>query len=348
MRRPWKVLLLAGLVMNIFSPKKPAKVVLSGFPWTVVTILIVEAMERFAFYGASLLFVGYMQEMLGIQAQIASTIKSAFNFAAFGTGVFGSYFADKYIGRYKTIVYFGVLYIAGLVILTLSAFPFAFNVYPDAANGIAADASGSFAEWGFYVSLVLLGFGTGAIKANIGPMMADQVVDKDDASSERVFRWFYWAINSGGCFGMLWGPQSHLLLGPPASTGSEGSSYWLSYLVCFGLIFVAYIAFCFAKNYYIHKKPNGQAYTMFFKIVRSAMRDGWENAEGSENDVKDVRRCMNAFKLFLIFPIFFCSYNQMQDTYINQARFMSRPSWMGLRSFEHVRWVEYHHPYPCG
>eukprot|EP01135_Chromosphaera_perkinsii_P006619 Nk52_evm21s554 gene=Nk52_evmTU21s554 len=320
-------------------PKKMPKQILGGFPWTAIVILLVEAAERFAFYSASLTFTKYMQNMLGLPANTSSSIRSAFNFAAFGTGVIGAFVADKWIGKYKTIVVFGLIYFLGLCCLALSSFPFAFNTWPNMGPGtpnIESDADGSFAQYGYYIALVLIAFGTGSIKSNIGPFLADNVVGNDDNKVEKIFRWFYWGINAGGFVGILWGPQSHLYGNHStynASTSTyDGSSYWLNFSVSAGVFLLAYISFVVCKKWYIQKLPNGTVYTTFYNVCSSAVKKGWSNANGNEAEIRDVRKTINVFKLFVLFPIFFFAYNQMGDTFINQATWMTRPKWLGVEA----------------
>eukprot|EP01135_Chromosphaera_perkinsii_P012010 Nk52_evm18s2568 gene=Nk52_evmTU18s2568 len=314
-------------------PKTMPKTIAGLYPWTVLCILIVEASERLAFYGVTLLFTNYLQHMLGLSLNLTSSIKSAIQFGCFGTGIFGAFIADKYLGKYTTIKYFAFANVIGLTCLATSAYPFSFNTFPDAAANppVYADADGAWAMYGFYIGAVLIAFGAGSIKACIGPYVVDQIVDADVSVVEIVMRYFYMAINMGGLFGLLWGPNSHVYGPKSISQGDnvDGSSYWLSYTVCAAFMFLATIVFLLGKNYYVNKLPNGTVYTNFYRVCKDAIKGGWENSSYSKQQVLEIRRIVNAFKLFIPMPIFFFAYVQMTDSFINQASLLDRPSWMG-------------------
>lgn len=86
------------------------------------------------------------------------------------------------------------MYLVGLLILTLTAIP-------------SSIASGS-AFPGFVVAIIIIGMGTGGIKANVSPLVAEQYQDKKpyvitnkkgervivspQATYQRIFNMFYW------------------------------------------------------------------------------------------------------------------------------------------------------------
>ncbi|CAG8541849.1 7318_t:CDS:2 [Acaulospora colombiana] len=72
----------------------------------------------------------------------------------------GAVVADKYLGRYSTIVIFSLVYMIGLIVLTLTAIPPAIEA--------------KFSLPGLLVAMVIIGLGTGGIKPNVSPMSADQ------------------------------------------------------------------------------------------------------------------------------------------------------------------------------
>lgn len=94
------------------------------------------------------------------------------------TPILGAIIADQYLGKYNTILIFCMVYIVGLLVLTLTSLPVAL----DHGAGLG----------GFIVSIIVIGLGTGGIKSNVAPLIADQykrrqmVVGKDDKTGEKV------------------------------------------------------------------------------------------------------------------------------------------------------------------
>lgn len=75
--------------------------------------------------------------------------------------LFGAYVADTYWGRFKTISVAVGIALFGHILLIISAVPGVIE-HPDGALGC------------FVVALIIMGIGTGAFKANISPLIAEQ------------------------------------------------------------------------------------------------------------------------------------------------------------------------------
>lgn len=64
------------------------------------------------------------------------------------------------MGKYNTILLFACVYIAGLLILFVTSLPFA--IESGAALG------------GLVAAMIVIGLGTGGIKSNVSPLIAEQ------------------------------------------------------------------------------------------------------------------------------------------------------------------------------
>lgn len=73
------------------------------------------------------------------------------------TPIIGAVIADQYLGKYKTIMVFCVVYLIGLVILLFTSLPVAL------AHGAGLG--------GFIVAIIIIGLGTGGIKSNVAPLV---------------------------------------------------------------------------------------------------------------------------------------------------------------------------------
>lgn len=94
------------------------------------------------------------------------------------TPILGAIIADQYLGRYNTILIFCGVYIIGLIILTTTSIPGAL------ANGAGMG--------GYITAIIVIGLGTGGIKSNVAPLIADQykrrqmAIGTDPKTGERV------------------------------------------------------------------------------------------------------------------------------------------------------------------
>ena len=125
------------------------------------------------------------------------------DFFNYGTGIIGAYIADAFLGRFKTICASAPIYVAGLVLLTVSATPLGYGDWP-----YYPDSNGGWAYPAFWASVTIMAIGCGFIKPCVSVFAAEQLKDEhgNDASPrtlERLYMWWYQCINVGGFIGPL-------------------------------------------------------------------------------------------------------------------------------------------------
>ena len=135
-----------------------------------------EFAERASFYGMRTILALYLTSVLGFAARDASPIQYRFKAAAYFLPLLGGFIADRFFGKYWTIVGFSIPYVLGHFILGIP--------HPIAV----------------YIALALLAGGSGVIKPNISTLMG-QTYDEQRPGQEKLlssaFLWFYFAINVG-------------------------------------------------------------------------------------------------------------------------------------------------------
>jgi POT family proton-dependent oligopeptide transporter len=83
-----------------------------------------------------------------------------FQFWCYVTPVLGAVISDQYLGKYWTIFYSALIYMVGSLILFLTSLPVAIE------NGAALG--------GLIAAMIVIGLGTGGIKSNVSPLIAEQ------------------------------------------------------------------------------------------------------------------------------------------------------------------------------
>ncbi|ORY07110.1 PTR2-domain-containing protein [Basidiobolus meristosporus CBS 931.73] len=302
-------------------------------------IIVTELCERFAFYGASLLFQPYMIKVLGFNKGTATAVNRGFQFMAYLTTILGAIIADRYFGKFKTIVFFSILYMVGLAILALSALP--------------SSVGGSFGVVGFILSLyIFISFGTGGIKSNVSSFAAEQVKDglyptkaagvytDSQLTVERVFRFFYWAINLGALLGQFICPI----------IANDYGSYPIAFSLPAIMFVVGIIIFVAAKKLYFVKPPSGTVLSKTYCCIKYAVShrkaaksnhnsrgpiDHWldyakvDGVEWNAEFVDDLKKTLRACLVFLFYPFYWALYYNMSDNFINMGLTMERPSFIG-------------------
>ncbi|AQZ18021.1 PTR2 (YKR093W) [Zygosaccharomyces parabailii] len=294
-------------------------------PFRCWLIAIVELSERFAYYGLSAPFQNYMQNsktdnpagVLDLKSQGATGLAYFFQFWCYITPVFGGWLADTYWGKYNTICCGTGIYVAGILILFVTSLPSIDSVHT--------------ALGGFITAIILIGIGTGMIKANLSVLIADQfpkrkprvitkkgkrVIEDPSITIQNVFMFFYLMINIGS-------------LSVMATTELEShKGFWAAYLLPFCFFWVAVAVLALGKNNYVRPPVGERTISKSFRIVGVLIRNRFcydaakpslnpeKNYPWSDKFVEEIRRALSACKVFAFYPIYWVCYGQMTSTFV--------------------------------
>ena len=140
-------------------------------PLSAWLIVLCELCERFAYYGLSGPFQNYIQfpEQSGNSTQpgalnrgqqTATALTTFFQFFSYLTPIASAILADQFWGKYKTILVACIVYMLGLLVLVLTSIP------PAIEKNVAFP--------GLIIAMIIIGIGTGGVKSNVSPLMAEQ------------------------------------------------------------------------------------------------------------------------------------------------------------------------------
>jgi len=224
---------------NLLDKQQPAqtKKKTSKLWGVCMFILIVEMCERFCFYTLYNTYPQYLnlagpgKHGLGMGA--AQGMKQSFKMLAYLAPLLGGYLADNVMGRYKTILWFTVCYVVGMVMVAVAALN---PIMESPEMGQLIFLIGSF---------VFVSIGTGAIKPNVVNFGAEQydVNDPEEAEQQKAyFSYFYLVINIGGLFASVWMPG---LATGGVTSDNVGNGFFYAYLtaaIAMGVSLLVYIA----------------------------------------------------------------------------------------------------------
>ncbi|PPR95187.1 hypothetical protein GOBAR_AA25483 [Gossypium barbadense] len=80
-----------------------------------------ECCERLAYYGINTNLVNYLKFQLNQRNVMAVSNVTNWSGKCYVMPLIGAFFADAYLGRYWTIASFSIIYVFGMIILTISA-----------------------------------------------------------------------------------------------------------------------------------------------------------------------------------------------------------------------------------
>jgi POT family proton-dependent oligopeptide transporter len=326
-------------------------------PEQIPFIIANEGCERFSFYGMRNILTPFLMTTLLLHLPKAERgIAATEVFHTFVMGVYffpllGGWLADRFFGKYHTILWFSLIYCVG--------------------QGFLA------AFWddrtGFYTGLGLIALGSGGIKPLVASFMGDQFDSRTKHLAKLVFDAFYWIINFGSFFASLTMPWFLRELGPRIAFGIPGL-----------LMLISTVVFYSGRHRYVKVPPSPPnpdsftrvARTALFATVRSSGKPGLavaaigavlacgaialaftplldvvpavclalvlllafggagtamqlDRARGVHSDaaVDGVRSVLRVLILFALITPFWSLFDQKASTWIIQANLMSKPSW---------------------
>ncbi|KAK7691936.1 hypothetical protein QCA50_005341 [Cerrena zonata] len=323
-------------------------------PYASFLVAFVEFAERWTYYGTTNSFNNYIRAPLppgsttgavplanranGVAGALGQGVQKSFAIRTFNTfwvyctPFLGGIIADTMWGRWKTIMVFSIVCLCGHIVLVGSSTPASLQ-HTDVALGL------------LILSIVIMGIGAGAIKANVSPMIAEQytgklrketlpsgevVIRDPGVTYQRIYMWFYAAINFGSCGAIS------------AAFIARDHGYWQSYLVPTCIFACVPAVLIFGKKYYVVTEPRGSVLLETVRVVSLCMGPAWSlnplqtirnmraptfwdparpnhYSEGTapekitwDNEfVDEVYRTVKACQVFLFFPFFWLCYSQI-------------------------------------
>ncbi|KAF2711821.1 DNA repair helicase [Pleomassaria siparia CBS 279.74] len=304
-------------------------------PWGAFLVAIVELCERFAYYGLSGPFQNYMSNSyhdpnglpgaIGLKQSGATALSNFFQFWCYITPVLGAIIADEYLGKYLTIKYFSLVYMIGIFVLFVTSLP------------VSIERGAAFP--GLITAMFIIGLGTGGIKSNVSPLIAEQVqntfpfirtlpsgkrvIVDPEVTVQRIYMIFYMCINLGSVSAIA------------TTTLELEVGFWSAYLLPFLMFCVGFAVLVSGRKRYVIKPPQGGVIGNCFQALWIAVKNkgdldmakpsmqnlGRKRYKITWDDgfVDELRTAMLACKVFLFFPVYWVTYSQMMNNFVSQA-----------------------------
>jgi POT family proton-dependent oligopeptide transporter len=200
----------------------------AGIPY----ILTTESTERFAFYGMSSILVifmtTYLRDSNGILNVMGDEPAKAwfhwFTSAVYFMPLIGAIISDVWLGKFKTIIWFSILYCVGFAVL----------VYDQTRLGLTG-------------GLILIAVASGTIKPCLSANVGDQFGGSNKHLLTKAYGWFYFSVNLGACFAFYYSPRLLDKYGPKVGFGVPGA-----------FMLVATLSYLLGRYKLVHIPPAGK------------------------------------------------------------------------------------------
>ncbi|MCB0406298.1 MAG: POT family MFS transporter [Bdellovibrionales bacterium] len=253
----------------------------SRMPRGIPYIIGNEAAERYSYYGMRSILVVFMTKYLMDAAgnpdhmtpDEAKSWYHLFGTAAYFFPILGALISDIFWGKYHTIIRLSVIYCLGH--LTLALFE---------------------TRMGLATGLTLIAIGTGGIKPCVSAHVGDQFNKTNQDLLERVFSYFYFAINFGAFFSILLTPIFLEKFSPGLAFGIPGI-----------LMFIATVVFWLGRHKFI--------------AIPAA---GWDEYRREVFSAKGKKAFLNLGILYFFIAAFWSLFEQQGSSWVLQAEQMNR------------------------
>ncbi len=193
--------------------------------------------ERYCYYSMRAMLSLYMVEELGFSKPKAIAIFSYFSACVYFSPVLGGYIADSRLGKFSTILSFSIVYVAGIIALTVTSI--------------------DRLQWGMFLGLGLIALGSGGIKPCVAAFGAEQfgIGDFSPQDISRYFMAFYASINIGSICSYIITPLVRRYAG-----------YTVAFSLSALFLSLAVIVLVIPRKSYIHVPPTG---SMMKEVLRA-------------------------------------------------------------------------------
>ena len=228
--------------MSTAAPDPKAKM-----PGQIPYIIASEGCERFSFYGMRNILTPFLITALLMahpawqEAQAKAEAKDVFHSFVIGVYFFpllGGWLADRFFGKFNTILVFSLIYCVGHLFLAI----------------FEHDLEG------FYAGLFLIALGAGGIKPLVASFVGDQFDSRTKHLAKVVFDAFYWIINFGSFFASMLMPIFLASYGPSVAFGIPGA-----------LMFIATAVLWLGRRRYVLVPVQPNNPDAFMRVVRTAL-----------------------------------------------------------------------------
>jgi POT family proton-dependent oligopeptide transporter len=178
-------------VGGLIASRKSQEVV--GHPRGLFVLFYAEMWERFSYYGMRALLILYLTKFWLFSDGKSNLIYGAYTALVYITPVLGGYFADRWLGQRKAVVFGGVVLAVGHAMMAVEGMT-------GVSDPLVKQADPFLNV--FWLALALIIVGTGFLKANIS-VIVGQLYRMTDIRRDSAYTIFYMGVNVGAALGSI-------------------------------------------------------------------------------------------------------------------------------------------------
>ncbi|KAL3647632.1 hypothetical protein CASFOL_008600 [Castilleja foliolosa] len=193
--------------------------------WSLALLLLAnQGLATLAFFGVGVNLVLFLTRVLGQSNAEAANNVSIWTGTVYLCSLVGAFLSDSYWGRYLTCALFQVVFVVGLVLISISSWLVLLNPEGCGDGELDCMEPSSVGKGLFYLAIYLVAFGYGGHQPTIATFGADQFDESNPKHKDgkaAFFCYFYFALNTGSLF-------SNTILVYYEDTGKWTLGFWVS------------------------------------------------------------------------------------------------------------------------
>ncbi|EYU41789.1 hypothetical protein ABFS82_10G025900 [Erythranthe guttata] len=222
-------------------------------------IIAIEFSERLSYFGIATSLIIYLTKVLHQDLKTAAKSVNYWSGVTTMMPLIGGFLADAYLGRFTAVFASSVIYLLGLLLLTMSrVVP---SLKPCNTGETCAEARDVHVIV-FFVAIYLISVGTGGHKPSLESFGADQFDDDHPQERKNKMSFFNW-WNLGLCCGLLLGVTVIVYI-------QDHVSWAAAYIALTAVMSFTVLVFCIGRPFYRFRKPTGSPLTPLLQVLAAA------------------------------------------------------------------------------
>ncbi|KAK6778596.1 hypothetical protein RDI58_025314 [Solanum bulbocastanum] len=223
-------------------------------------IIVIEFSERLSYFGLASSLIIYLTKVIHQDLKTAAKSVNYWSGVTTLMPLLGGFLADAFLGRFSTVLASSIVYLLGLILLTMS------RVIPSLkpCDTDLCHEPRNVHEMIFFLAIYLISIGTGGHKPSLESFGADQFDDDYPEERKKKMSFFNW-WNFGLCCGLLLGVTLIVYV-------QDRVSWAMADLILTLVMASSIIIFVAGRPFYRYRKETGSPLTPMLQVFVAAIR----------------------------------------------------------------------------
>ncbi|KAJ0028771.1 hypothetical protein Pint_35305 [Pistacia integerrima] len=222
-------------------------------------IIAIEFSERLSYFGIATSLIIYLTKVIHQDLKTAARNVNYWSGVTTLMPLLGGFVADAYLGRFSTVLVASVIYLLGLLLLTMSWYVPSLK----ACHAEVCLEPRKIHEMIFFIAIYLVSVGTGGHKPSLESFGADQFDDDHNEERKKKMSFFNW-WNFGLCSGLLLGVTVVVYVQDHVNWGASD-------IIITAVMAISLLIFIIGRPFYRYRTPTGSPLTPMLQVLVAAI-----------------------------------------------------------------------------